>query len=87
MAQLSRISLLVPVLTAVQKRVANTLSVPKVRARALGSDKMSPTIKAAPASSARVNAGLAGAVVRAGNSGLPGSAYTPLRWEAGAIAR
>lgn len=27
------------------------------------------------------------AVVRAGNSGLPGSAYTPLRWEAGAIAR
>ncbi len=27
------------------------------------------------------------AVVRAGNSGLPGSAYTPLRWEAGAIVR
>jgi general secretion pathway protein K len=27
------------------------------------------------------------AVVRAGNSGMPGSAYTPLRWEQGAIAR
>ena len=27
------------------------------------------------------------AVVRAGNSGLPGSAYTPLRWDAGAIVR
>ena len=27
------------------------------------------------------------AVVRAGNSGLPGSAYTPLRWEEGAIVR
>lgn len=27
------------------------------------------------------------AVVRAGNSGMPGSAYTPLRWEEGAIAR
>jgi general secretion pathway protein K len=27
------------------------------------------------------------AVVRAGSSGLPGSAYTPLRWEEGALAR
>jgi general secretion pathway protein K len=27
------------------------------------------------------------AVVRAGNSGMPGSAYTPLRWEEGAIFR
>lgn len=27
------------------------------------------------------------AVVRAGNSGLPGSAYTPLRWEEGAVVR
>ncbi len=27
------------------------------------------------------------AVVRAGNSGMPGSAYTPLRWEEGAILR
>lgn len=27
------------------------------------------------------------AVVRAGNSGLPGSAYTPLRWDVGAIVR
>lgn len=27
------------------------------------------------------------AVVRAGNSGLPGSAYTPLRWEEGAVLR
>jgi general secretion pathway protein K len=27
------------------------------------------------------------AVVRAGNSGLPGSAYTPLRWEEGALPR
>ena len=27
------------------------------------------------------------AVIRAGNSGVPGSAYTPLRWEAGALAR
>lgn len=27
------------------------------------------------------------AVVRAGNSGLPGSAYTPLRWEEGALVR
>jgi general secretion pathway protein K len=27
------------------------------------------------------------AVVRAGNSGLPGSAYTPLRWEQGALPR
>lgn len=26
-------------------------------------------------------------VARAGNSGLPGSAYTPLRWEAGALVR
>jgi hypothetical protein len=45
-------SLLVPVFTAVQKRVASTLSVPKVRARALGSDRMSPTMKAARGSSA-----------------------------------
>ena len=50
-------SLLVPVLTALQKRVASTLSVPKVRARALGSDRMSPTMKAAPTSSAGVNTG------------------------------
>ncbi len=27
------------------------------------------------------------AVIRAGNSGLPGSAYTPLRWEEGALLR
>lgn len=27
------------------------------------------------------------AVVRVGNSGLPGSSYTPLRWEEGALAR
>lgn len=27
------------------------------------------------------------AVVRAGNSGVPGSAYTPLRWEQGALPR
>ena len=27
------------------------------------------------------------AVIRAGNSGVPGSAYTPLRWQAGALAR
>jgi general secretion pathway protein K len=27
------------------------------------------------------------AVVRAGNSGLPGSVYTPLRWEEGAVVR
>ena len=33
MAQLSRMSLLVPVLTADQKRVASRLSVPKVRAK------------------------------------------------------
>ena len=33
MAQLSRMSLLVPVFTAVQVRVASTLSVPKVRAQ------------------------------------------------------
>jgi hypothetical protein len=44
--------LLVPVLTAVQKRVASTLSVPKVGARAMGSDRMSPTMKAARASMA-----------------------------------
>ena len=34
-AQLSRMSLLVPVFTAVQKRVPSTLSSPKVRARAI----------------------------------------------------
>ena len=54
MAQLSRMSLLVPVFTAVQKRVVSTLSVPKVRARASGSAKMSPTMNAARASSAWV---------------------------------
>ena len=47
MAQLSRMSLLVPVLTAVQKRVASTLSVPKVRARALVSLRISLTMWAA----------------------------------------
>lgn len=51
-------SLLVPVFTALQKRVANTLSVPKVRARASGSARMSVTMKAARASMAGVNTGL-----------------------------
>ena len=50
-------SLLVPVLTAAQKRVASTLSVPKVRARAMGSLRMSPAMKAARASSAGLKAG------------------------------
>jgi hypothetical protein len=54
-------SLLVPVFTALQKRVASTLSVPKVRARALPSDRMSPTMKAARASSAGGGSGLASA--------------------------
>jgi hypothetical protein len=53
-------SLLVPVFTAVQKRVASTLSVPKVRARALGSLRMSPTMKAARGSSAGLAGGSAG---------------------------
>ena len=58
MAQLSRMSLLVPVFTAVQKRVARMLSVPKVRARAIGSAMMSVAMKAARASSAGLNWGL-----------------------------
>ena len=57
MAQLSRMSLLVPVFTAVQKRVASSESVPKVRARALGSARMSVTMKAAGGAMACVNAG------------------------------
>ena len=48
MHQLSRISLLVPVLTAVQKRVASGLSRPKVVLRASLSDRMSDIRKAAP---------------------------------------
>jgi len=48
--QLSRMSLLVPVFTALQTRVAIALSNPKVRARATRSDRMSPTMKAARAS-------------------------------------
>ena len=45
-------SLLVPVLTALQKRVASTESVPKLRARAWRSLRMSATMKAAAGSSA-----------------------------------
>src|SRR5690606_25749022 len=45
--QLSRISLLVPVFTAVQNRVDSALSRPNVRARARRSDNMSPTIQLA----------------------------------------
>jgi len=44
-------SLLVPVFTAVQMRVASTLSAPKVCARALLSARMSPTMNAAPGGS------------------------------------
>ncbi len=50
-------SLLVPVFTAAQKRVARRLSVPKVRARALVSLRMSPTMKAARGSRAGVACG------------------------------
>ena len=46
--QLSRMSLLVPVLTAVQKRVASGFSRPNVSARLSRSDRMSDTRKAAP---------------------------------------
>jgi len=52
MHQLSRMSLEVPVLTALQLRVDSTLSMPKVRARALGSDRMSPMIQAVAGSTA-----------------------------------
>jgi hypothetical protein len=45
-------SLLVPVFTADQKRVARMESSPKVRARALRSARMSPAMKAARGSSA-----------------------------------
>ncbi|MNX49963.1 hypothetical protein D3C86_805780 [compost metagenome] len=44
-------SLLVPVFTAVQKRVDRMLSRPKVRVRAFGSERMSLTMKAARGSS------------------------------------
>ena len=76
MAQLSRMSLLVPVFTAAQLRVASTLSVPKVRARASGSARMSPTIQAAPSSTARVNAGRTGRSAR--SSGATGLWRPPL---------
>src|SRR5690606_19630444 len=48
--QLSRMSLLVAVLTAAQCRVARGLSNPNVRARAPRSERMSPTIHAASGS-------------------------------------
>ena len=57
MAQLSRMSLLVPVFTALKKRVASTLSKPKVRVRALLSARMSVTMKLASGLNTRVPAG------------------------------
>ena len=48
----------------VQKRVPSTLSRPKVRARALGSDRMSPTMKAARGSMAGAPSALGGGVGR-----------------------
>ena len=55
-AQLSRMSLLVPVLTALKLRVASTLSKPKVRVRALLSARMSVTMKLASALKTRLSA-------------------------------
>lgn len=55
-------SLLVPVFTALQKRVERMLSRPKVRVRALGSDRMSPTMKAARGSSTGAGAAFAAVV-------------------------
>src|SRR5688572_15021274 len=48
MHQLSLMSLLVPVFTAVQKRVASGLSRLKVRLRLSRSERISDTMKAAP---------------------------------------
>src|SRR5690606_17247565 len=57
--QLSRMSLLVPVFTAVQNRVASTLSRPNPRALACLSERISPTSQAAIASMTCLN-GLTG---------------------------
>ena len=54
MHQLSRMSLLVPVLTALQKRVTSGLSRPKVTARPARSLKISATMKAASSLITRV---------------------------------
>ena len=51
MHQLSRMNLLVPVLTALQKGVASGLSRPNVTARPARSLRMSPTMYAAAADS------------------------------------
>ena len=52
-------SLLVPVFTAVQKRVVRMLSVPEMTARASGSARMAVTMKAASGSGAGLKAGFA----------------------------
>ncbi|MCY1501266.1 hypothetical protein D9M68_353330 [compost metagenome] len=72
-------SLLVPVFTAVQKRVDRMLSSPKVRVRAFGSDRMSPTMKAARGSSSgAASAGLA-LVAGAGRGASGVSVVAPKR--------
>ncbi|MDT4869483.1 hypothetical protein FQZ97_1045110 [compost metagenome] len=53
MHQLSRMSLLVPVLTALQKFVPSSLRKPNVMLRAARSARISPTMKAAPGSITR----------------------------------
>ncbi|MDT4890661.1 hypothetical protein FQZ97_1275400 [compost metagenome] len=70
-------SLLVPVFTAVQKRVERMLSRPKVRVRAFGSERMSLMMKAARGSSS--GAASAGFALSAGTGGRGVSVVAPKR--------